>query len=168
MKIAVIPARGGSKRIPRKNIRPFVGKPIISYSIKAGLETGLFDRVIVSTDDPEIAAVAVEYGAETPFVRPAALTDDHTGTNAVVKHAIQWATDHGQPVTHACCIYATAPFIEANRLQEALRLVDLVRIHRIRQHGQLHWSEFHTATSSAMIFGSVSGSDLSGFMFLFD
>jgi pseudaminic acid cytidylyltransferase len=118
VKIAVIPARGGSKRIPRKNIRQFVGKPIIAYSITAGLESGLFDRVIVSTDDPEVAAVAVECGAETPFVRPAALADDHTGTNAVVKHAIRWATDHGQPVTHACCIYATAPFIEATRLQE--------------------------------------------------
>lgn len=118
MKIAVIPARGGSKRIPRKNIRLFAGKPIIAYSIEAALESALFDRVIVSTDDAQIAEVAMAWGAQTPFVRPAALADDHTGTNAVVKHAVAWAIDQGCAVKHACCIYATAPFIRAGQLQE--------------------------------------------------
>lgn len=118
MKIAVIPARGGSKRIPRKNIRPFAGKPIIAYSIESAAESGLFDRIIVSTDDPEIADVAVALGAEAPFVRPATLADDHTGTNAVVKHALAWTIAQGYPVTHACCIYATAPFIQAGQLRE--------------------------------------------------
>ncbi|MFO1316183.1 MAG: pseudaminic acid cytidylyltransferase [Burkholderiales bacterium] len=117
MKIAVIPARGGSKRIPRKNIRPFAGKPIIAYSIEAALAAEIFDKVLVSTDDDEIAAVSRAYGAEVPFVRPAALSDDHTGTNAVAKHAITWAIDNAGAVTHACCIYATAPFLQASRLR---------------------------------------------------
>jgi N-acylneuraminate cytidylyltransferase len=118
MKIAVIPARGGSKRIPRKNIRSFAGKPIIAYSIAAARECGLFDRIVVSTDDAEIAAVASAHGAEAPFLRPASLADDHTGTNAVVKHAIEWARSEGHAVSHACCIYATAPFVQASRLRE--------------------------------------------------
>jgi N-acylneuraminate cytidylyltransferase len=117
MKIAVIPARGGSKRIPRKNIRPFAGKPIIAYSIEAALESALFDRVIVSTDDAQIAEVAATWGAETPFVRPTALADDHTGTNAVVRHAVAWAIGKGCAVTHACCIYATAPFLQGSQLR---------------------------------------------------
>lgn len=118
MKLAVIPARGGSKRIPRKNIRPFAGKPIIGYSIEAALDSGLFDRVVVSTDDEEIAAVARAFGAETPFIRPSSLADDHTGTNAVIRHAIIWHRDQGQPVDYACCIYATAPFIQVRYLKE--------------------------------------------------
>jgi len=120
MKIAVIPARGGSRRIALKNIRPFAGKPIIAYSIEAALESALFDRIIVSTDDPKIAAVAAALGAEAPFVRPATLADEHTGTNAVVKHALAWAIAQGCAVTHACCIYATAPFIQASELREGL------------------------------------------------
>lgn len=108
MKVAIIPARGGSKRIPRKNVRLFAGKPIIAHSIGAALDSGCFDRVIVSTDDAEIAAVAREWGAETPFVRPPELADDHTGTNAVVKHAINWLAEQGTPAYYACCIYATA------------------------------------------------------------
>lgn len=118
MNLAVIPARGGSKRIPRKNIRDFCGKPIIAYSIEAALGSGLFDRVIVSTDDEEIAAVARAFGAETPFIRPASLADDHTGTNAVVKHAIIWHQERNQSVDYACCIYATAPFIQVSYLKE--------------------------------------------------
>jgi N-acylneuraminate cytidylyltransferase len=118
MKIAVIPARGGSKRIPRKNIRNFLGKPIIAYSIQVAIDCGLFDRVIVSTEDEEIAAVARRYGAETPFLRPKGLSDDYTGTNAVVRHAIKWVLQHGKPVDYACCIYATAPFVRAADLRE--------------------------------------------------
>lgn len=118
MKIAVIPARGGSKRIPRKNIRDFCGKPIIAYSIEQALKSNLFDHVIVSTDDEETASVAREYGAETPFIRPDNISDDFTGTNAVVKHAINWYQKHNQAVSFACCIYATAPFLQANFLRE--------------------------------------------------
>src|SRR3984957_16242654 len=93
--VAVIPARGGSKRIPHKNIRPFAGKPIIAYSIVAVQQCGLFDRIVVSTDDAEIAAVARRYGAETPFVRPPELSDEHTGTVAVAGHALTWLAEHG-------------------------------------------------------------------------
>jgi N-acylneuraminate cytidylyltransferase len=118
MNMAIIPARGGSKRIPRKNIREFAGKPIIAYSILAALDTGLFNRVIVSTDDEEIAEVAKCYGAEVPFLRPKTLADDFTGTNAVVKHAIQWYLDQGNPIEYACCIYATAPFVASQYLKE--------------------------------------------------
>lgn len=118
MKLAVIPARGGSKRIPRKNIRDFCGKPIIAYSIEAALASQLFDQVIVSTDDDEIASVAREFGAETPFIRPVDIADDHTGTNAVVKHAIQWYLEQSQSISLACCIYATAPFVSAEYLRE--------------------------------------------------
>jgi N-acylneuraminate cytidylyltransferase len=118
MKLAVIPARGGSKRIPRKNIRDFCGKPIIAYSIEAALASNLFDQVIVSTDDDEIASVAREFGAETPFMRPAEIADDHTGTNAVVKHAVQWYKMNGYEISHVCCIYATAPFVQKEYLKK--------------------------------------------------
>jgi N-acylneuraminate cytidylyltransferase len=116
--VAIIPARGGSKRIPRKNIRPFAGKPIIAYSITAARDCRLFDQIIVSTDDEEIASVARAFGAGTPFLRPQELADDHTGTDAVVKHAIDWLAEQGTTVTYACCIYATAPFIQARYLRE--------------------------------------------------
>jgi N-acylneuraminate cytidylyltransferase len=117
MRLAIIPARGGSKRIPRKNIRPFGGKPMISWSITAALQSGCFDRVIVSTDDPEISEVAIAHGAEVPFVRPPELSDDHTGTIPVIAHAIAWQNANGEEVSAACCIYATAPFIRAEDLQ---------------------------------------------------
>ncbi|MET4017225.1 pseudaminic acid cytidylyltransferase [Bradyrhizobium barranii] len=119
MKIAVIPARGGSKRIPRKNIRPFCGKPIVAYSIGAARESGLFDEIVVSTDDEEIATVARQFGATTPFVRPKEISDDFTGTNAVVKHAVTWFTERGNEISHACCIYATAPLIQSRYLRES-------------------------------------------------
>lgn len=117
MKIAVIPARGGSKRIPRKNIRPFCGKPMIAYAIKAAQETGLFDHIVVSTDDAEIAAVARQWGAEVPFMRPAELADDYTGTRPVVNHAITEAKRvYGEP-EYVCVIYATAPFLVVDDLK---------------------------------------------------
>lgn len=114
MNLAVIPARGGSKRIPGKNVRPFCGRPIIAYSILTALESGAFERVVVSTDDEEIARVAREHGAEVPFVRPAELSDDHTGTGPVVAHAAEalGVSDEGL----VCCIYATAPFVTATDL----------------------------------------------------
>lgn len=117
MIVAVIPARGGSKRIPRKNIRPFAGRPIMAYSILAAHECRLFDRILVSTDDAEIAAVAGDCGAETPFMRPPELSDDHTGTDPVTVHALAWLADRGQNVEFACCIYATAPLIRADDLR---------------------------------------------------
>lgn len=122
--VAVIPARGGSQRIPRKNIRPFAGKPIIGYSIEVAKSCGLFDRIIVSTDDREIATVAESFGAEVPFLRPAELSNDFAGTGAVVKHCLQWLAKHGDPVQYACCIYATAPLLQAEYLRQGFeRLV---------------------------------------------
>jgi N-acylneuraminate cytidylyltransferase len=120
MKLAVIPARGGSKRIPRKNIKLFGGKPMIAWSIEAAIQSGCFDRIIVSTDDAEIADVARAYGAEVPFVRPPELSDDHTATIPVVAHAIQWVSQQFGPVELACCLYATAPFIQSKDLQQGL------------------------------------------------
>lgn len=120
MKIAVIPARGGSKRIPKKNIKPFCGKPMIAWSIEAALASGCFDRVIVSTDDQKIADVALHYGAEVPFLRPRSLSDDHTGTTPVIRHATEWVSKNGTPATHVCCIYATAPFIRPTDIQDGL------------------------------------------------
>ena len=119
MRIAIIPARGGSKRIPRKNIRPFAGQPLIAYSIKAARECGLFDHVIVSTDDEEIAAIARQHGAETPFVRPAELANDHATTVPVIRQAVQWVQQNLGPVEQVCCIYATAPFLQAAALRAA-------------------------------------------------
>ena len=117
MRLAVIPARGGSKRIPRKNIKLFCGLPMITWSIRAAIESECFDRIIVSTDDEEIAQVARKYGAEVPFIRPADLSDDHTGTIPVIIHAINWQNQHGQAAVEVCCIYATAPFVQASDLQ---------------------------------------------------
>lgn len=119
MDIAVIPARGGSKRIPRKNIREFCGKPLIAYSIEAAKASGLFDHIIVSTDDEEIREIANAWGAETPFVRPAKLANDHATTVPVIKQAVEWVLQHMGNVENVCCIYATAPFIQATSLQEA-------------------------------------------------
>jgi pseudaminic acid cytidylyltransferase len=118
VKIAVIPARGGSKRIPRKNIRLFCGKPIIAYSIEAAQQTGLFDQIVVSTDDDEIASIARNFGATTPFIRPKEIADDFTGTNAVVKHAVGWFAEQGYDIAHACCIYATAPLLQPRSIRE--------------------------------------------------
>ena len=117
MRIAVIPARGGSKRIPKKNIKVFHGKPIIGYSIEAALNSGCFDKVIVSTDDIEVATIAKRFGAEVPFMRPANIADDHTGTMDVVRHAIEWFSGEDLNVEYVCCIYATAPFISAESIK---------------------------------------------------
>lgn len=111
MKIAIIPARGGSKRIPRKNIKLFCGKPIIAWSIQAAINSKCFDKVIVSTDDLEIAEIAGSFGAEIPFMRPENLSDDQTTTIPVINHAIKWLQEQGIHPKLACCIYATAPFV---------------------------------------------------------
>ncbi len=114
--IAVIPARGGSQRIKGKNIRDFCGQPIISWSIEAAKRTNLFDQVVVSTDEPKIAEIAKQMGADVPFVRPAELADEFTGVSPVVQHAIQQLTDAGIGISAACLIYATAPFVRASDL----------------------------------------------------
>lgn len=124
MRLAVIPARGGSKRIPRKNIKPFGGMPMIAWSIRAARTSACFDRIIVSTDDAEIAEVAREYGAEVPFLRPAHLADDYTGTIPVIAHAVDWQNQNGETVSQACCIYATAPFVLAEDLQRGLQILN--------------------------------------------
>lgn len=121
MKLAVIPARAGSKRIPRKNIRSFAGQPMISWSIRAAIESQCFDRIIVSTDDEEIAQIARDHGAEVPFLRPPELSDDYTTTVPVVAHAVHWQNTHGSAVSEVCCIYATAPFLRAEDLQRGLQ-----------------------------------------------
>lgn len=123
MKLAVIPARGGSKRIPRKNIKIFCGKPMIAWSIEAALESGRFDHVVVSTDDEEIAEVARHYGATVPFLRPKALSDDFTGTNAVIVHAIEYFESQGDSVDVVACIYATAPFLNSEKMREGMDLI---------------------------------------------
>lgn len=119
MRLAVIPARGGSKRIPRKNIKPFHGKPMISYAIAASIASESFDRVIVSTDDEEIAQISREHGAEVPFVRPTGLADDHTPTVPVIAHAITACQSMGWDVREVCCIYPSVPFISTKDLRAA-------------------------------------------------
>jgi len=116
--VAIIPARGGSKRIPQKNIKDFYGKPLIAYSIEVALSSKLFDSVIVSTDDKEIATVAKKYGADVPFLRPKALADDFTGTEDVITHALDYLKEKGEVYDYACTIYATAPLLQANYLIE--------------------------------------------------
>jgi pseudaminic acid cytidylyltransferase len=123
MRLCIIPARGGSKRIPRKNIKIFGGQPIIAWTISAALKSRCFGRVIVSTDDPEISEVAKAHGAEVPFVRPRELSDDHSGTVPVIAHAIGWQNAHGQRVSEACCIYATAPFVQAGDIVKGLNVL---------------------------------------------
>lgn len=124
MRVAVIPARGGSKRIPRKNIRDFAGKPMIAYSISCALQSRLFDRVIVSTDDEEIARVSRGCGAEVPFQRPAELSQDRSGLPEAIIHAVQWLQEHGTTLAAVCCIYATAPFLRPEDLREGLALLE--------------------------------------------
>ena len=119
MRLCVIPARGGSKRITRKNIKSFCGQVMIGYSIKAALDSQFFDQVIVSTDDAEITEVAKSFGASVPFVRPDELANDYAGTVPVVKHAIEWFGDQGQPPSEVCCLYATAPFVRSGEIRKA-------------------------------------------------
>ncbi len=123
MNIAIIPARGGSKRIPRKNIKEFCGKPIIAWSIEAAIASRLFQRVIVSTDDAEIAEVAKHYGAEIPFIRPAELANDFVGIADVIAHGVAWTIAEGLIPKSVCCVYATAPFIQVTDLSFGLNLL---------------------------------------------
>ncbi len=119
--VAIIPARGGSKRIPRKNIRDFGGKPMIAWSIQAALESGVFDEVIVSTDCSEIAQIAREYGARVPFLRPAEHAGDASAMMPVLRLHLDAMAKEGRPAVFAFCIYATAPFLKPSRLAEAVQ-----------------------------------------------
>lgn len=120
--LAIIPARGGSKRIPRKNIKPFMGKPIIAYSIEAALQSGIFDEVMVSTDDEEIAEVAKQYGANVPFMRSEVTSGDFATTVDVLFEVIEQYNLHNVYFDNACCIYSTAPFVTSANLKLALDL----------------------------------------------
>ena len=130
MKLCVIPARGGSKRVPRKNIREFCGKPMIAWSIEAAKASACFDQIIVSTDDEEIVDVARCWGAEAPFMRPLELADDFVGTTPVVAHAVKWHQDQGQALTAVCCLYATAPFVEPCEITKGLNLLNQAAVDR--------------------------------------
>ena len=121
--LALITARGGSKRIPRKNIKEFCGQPIIKYSIDAALQAGCFDEVMVSTDDNEISEIAKKYGAKVPFVRSEKNSDDHSGTAEVIEEVILDYKNIGHEFEYFCCIYPTAPFISADKLKQAYELL---------------------------------------------
>ena len=123
-RLAIIPARGGSKRIPGKNIKDFLGKPIIAYSIEAALATGIFDEVMVSTDDEKIATIARQFGATVPFMRSEKNADDFATTADVIEEVIQEYRNIGQRFDTLCCIYPTAPFVTAERLKEGGRLLE--------------------------------------------
>ena len=121
--IAIIPARGGSKRIPRKNIKLFAGKPMVAHSILAAQKSGVFDRIVVSTDDDEIMKIASEWGAETPFRRPIDLSNDFASTEDVLVHDLRALGAQGSRIDFACCIYATAPLIQYEDLQRGFSLL---------------------------------------------
>lgn len=123
MRVAVIPARGGSKRVPRKNARIFHGRPMITWSIEAAKRSGCFERIMVSTDDPEIAEIAATHGADVPFRRPDALSDDHATTTDVIAHATRWCIESGSAPSLVCCIYATAPFVQVDDLRRGFELI---------------------------------------------
>lgn len=135
VKVAIIPARGGSKRIPRKNVRDFCGRPILAWSIEAARTSGLFDRIIVSTEDEEIADVARIWGAEAPFRRPAELAGDYVPTTNVIGHAVEWLHSKNIEPTAVCCIQGTAPLLDPNDLRNAFE-----------EHCRGHWDFVFSAT----------------------
>jgi len=122
--LAIIPARGGSKRIPRKNIKEFCGKPIITYSIEAAISSGLFNKVMVSTDDNEIAKIAQAIGAEIPFMRSSVTADDYATTDDVVLEVLEEYKKRGYSFEYVCCIYPTAPFVTKELLREGMALME--------------------------------------------
>lgn len=124
MKLAIITARGGSKRIPKKNIRLFCGKEIIAYSIEAALKSEVFGEVMVSTDSVEIAEVALKYGAKVPFLRSEKTSDDYATTSDVLVEVLEYYQEENYDIEQVCCIYPTAPFITANKIREAMQLLE--------------------------------------------
>lgn len=125
LNLAIIPARGGSKRIPRKNIKSFLGKPLISYSIEAALKAGCFSRVIVSTDCPEIASIAKEYGADVPWLRSSKNSNDHAGLAEVAIETLAICAEYGSVYPQFCLIMATAPLLTADRIIQGMELLEL-------------------------------------------
>lgn len=123
-RLAIIPARGGSKRIPRKNVKDFLGQPIIAYSIKAAIDSSLFDEVMVSTDDNEIAEIAIRYGATVPFFRSNATANDYATTAEVLLEVLECYKERGEEFDELCCIYATSPLMKISRLKEAYRIME--------------------------------------------
>ncbi|MEZ4792887.1 MAG: pseudaminic acid cytidylyltransferase [Gelidibacter sp.] len=123
-RLCIIPARGGSKRIPKKNSKDFLGKPIIVYSIEIALNSKLFDEVMVSTDDVEIAKIALEHGAKVPFVRSAENSNDYATTFAVIKEVLSFYQKNNIEFTEACCLYATAPLVSVKNLKKAFSLLN--------------------------------------------
>lgn len=124
MNVCIIPARGGSKRIAGKNLKSFMGRPILTYSIDIAKKAKIFDQIIVSTDCQEIADIALSYGALVPFMRPAKIADDHATTLDVIKHAIQWLNiNEKQTISAVCCLYATVPFLRSSDLCDGLNLL---------------------------------------------
>lgn len=123
-RLAIITARGGSKRILHKNIRDFCGKPIINYSVEAALQSGVFDEVMVSTDDEKIAEIAVKAGAQVPFFRSAEAADDYATTAEVILEVLQEYEKQGKRFNTACCLYPTAPFITAAKLKAAVEQLE--------------------------------------------
>lgn len=121
--LAIITARGGSKRIPKKNIRSFLGKPIISYSIEAAIESKIFDEVMVSTDSQEIADVAVKYGAKVPFIRSAKNSDDHSTTADVIEEVLAEYKRQDKEYDYVCCLYPTAPFVTAEKIKDSMEML---------------------------------------------
>ncbi len=128
--VCIIPARGGSKRIPRKNIKQFAGEPIIHWSIQVALKSNIFDKVLVSTDDKEIAEIAESKGALVPFIRPKKLADDYCGNNPVVCHALDFFRKQGLNINLACCLYPTAPFVNKEDLKKGIQILQEVNTDR--------------------------------------
>lgn len=123
MDIAIIPARGGSKRIPGKNIKDFCGRPIIAYSIRAAIESGMFDEVMVSTDDEQITFVARQYGAVVPFMRSDKTAGDYSTTVDVLVEVLEEYRTRGKTFCHVCCLYPTAPFVTTDKLSKAMNML---------------------------------------------
>jgi len=135
--LAIIPARGGSKRIPRKNVKDFLGKPILAYSIEAALESGLFEEVMVSTDDKEIAEIAKYYGAAVPFMRSAETSDDHSTLSDVLMEVLGEYEARKRTFENLCCLFATAPFVTDEKLKAAYQKLlegDFVSIVSVQEY----------------------------------
>lgn len=151
--LCIIPARGGSKRIPRKNIKEFLGKPIIAYSIETAIETGLFDEVMVSTDDEEIAEVAKQYGAKVPFMRSAKAASDYASTADVLKEVIAKYRELGEEFDNFCCFYATAPLVQSKDVASAferLQQSDFTCVYPVVQFSYPIWRCLDIAEDGTM------------------
>ena len=153
--VAIITARGGSKRIPRKNIKNFIDKPIMAYSIIAALESGIFDEVMVSTDDLEIAEVAKQYGAVVPFMRSKENSDDFSDTNDVLKEVIKVYESQGRKFEYMCCIYPCAPFVTPEKIKKALKLLeetDADSVIPVAEYNYPVWRSYHLDENSKVTF----------------